>query len=110
MKVNLDPISLPNFCKVITGAVEKSGYNKNEINFLAPIFMKKSILGHILDEFGMVENQSFILKNFGHVQSADAYIAVHEALKLGRLKDGDLVVMLGAGTGYSWAATAVRWG
>jgi 3-oxoacyl-[acyl-carrier-protein] synthase-3 len=110
MKVNLDPISLPNFCRVIAGAVEKSGYSKDAINFLAPIFMKKSILNLILGEFGMKENQSFILKNFGHVQSADAYIAVHEGLNLGRIKDGDLVIMLGAGTGYSWAATAVRWG
>jgi 3-oxoacyl-[acyl-carrier-protein] synthase-3 len=110
MKEKLDPISLPNFCKVIAGAIEKSGYRKNDINFLAPIFMKKSILNLILGEFGMNENQSFILKNFGHVQSGDAYIAVLEGLKLGRIKAGDLVVMLGAGTGYSWAATAVRWG
>jgi 3-oxoacyl-[acyl-carrier-protein] synthase-3 len=110
MKVNLDPISLPNFCRVIAGVVEKSGYSRKDINFLAPIFMKKSILNLILGEFGMIENQSFILKNFGHVQSADAYIAVHEGLKLDRIKDGDLVIMLGAGTGYSWAATAVRWG
>lgn len=110
MKDNLDPISLPNFCKVIGGAAQRSGYLRNEIDFLAPIFMKKSILNLILGEFGMNEEQSFILKNFGHVQSADAYIAVHEALKLGRIKEGDLVIMLGAGTGYSWAATAVRWG
>lgn len=109
MKVELDPISLPNFCKVIEKAVEKSGYKKDRINFLAPIFMKKSILDLILKEFGMTEEQSFILKNFGHVQSADAYIAIHEGLKLGRIKDKDLVVLLGAGTGYSWAATAVRW-
>jgi len=72
--------------------------------------MKNSILNCILNNFNMTEEQSFILKSFGHVQSADAYIAVYEALKLKRIKDGDLVVMLGAGTGYSWAATAVRWG
>lgn len=110
MKERLDPISLSNFCKVIGTAAEKSGYKKNEINFLAPIFMKNSILNLILKEFDMVEEQSFILNNFGHVQSADAYISVYEALKLGRIKDGDLVIMLGSGTGYSWAATAVRWG
>lgn len=110
MKEQLDPISLPNFCKVIARAVEKSGCSKMDINFLAPIFMKKSILNLILGEFGMTDEQSFILKNFGHVQSADAYISVYEGLKLGKIKAGDLVVMLGAGTGYSWAATAVRWG
>ena len=39
-----------------------------------------------------------------------AYISLIEASKLGKLNDGDLVVMLGAGTGYTWAATALSWG
>ena len=72
--------------------------------------MKKSILQGILSEFGLTEENSYILENYGHCQSADAYISLLEAEKLGRIKKGDLVVMLGAGTGYTWAATAVRWG
>ena len=110
MKERLDAVSLANFIKVIRGAAEKSGYSAHEIKFLASIFMKTSILHHILDQFNMTPEQSFILKNFGHVQSADAYIALYEGLKLGRIRAGDLVVMLGAGTGYSWAAAAVKWG
>lgn len=110
MKERLDTVSLTNFVKVIRGAAEKSGYNPYEIKFLAPIFMKRSILYHILDQFQMTPEQSFVLKNFGHVQSADAYISVYEGLKLGRIHEGDLVIMLGAGTGYSWVATALRWG
>ena len=110
MKEKLDPISLPHFVEVIRKAAEKSGYSANDINFIAPIFMKKSILQGILAEFGLTEENSFILENYGHCQSADAYISLLEAEKIGRLKKGDLVVMLGAGTGYTWAATAVRWG
>ena len=110
MKEKLDPISLPHFVEVIRKAAEKSGYTANDINFIAPIFMKKSILQGILSEFGLTEENSFILENYGHCQSADAYISLLEAEKIGRIKKGDLVVMLGAGTGYTWAATAVRWG
>ncbi|WP_206808554.1 3-oxoacyl-ACP synthase [Paradesulfitobacterium ferrireducens] len=110
MKDRLDAVSLTNFVKVIRGAAEKSGYSPGEIKFLAPIFMKSSILDYILKQFDMTPEQSFILKNFGHVQSADAYISLYEGLKLGRIQDGDLAIMLGAGTGYSWVATAVKWG
>lgn len=110
MKERLDSISLANFVKVIQGAVEKSGYRPEDIKFLAPIFMKSSILNYMLEQFNMTPEQTFILKNFGHVQSADAYISLHEGLKLGRIHEGDLVILLGAGTGYSWVATAVRWG
>jgi 3-oxoacyl-[acyl-carrier-protein] synthase-3 len=110
MKEKLDPISLPHFVEVIRKSVEKSGFTDKDINFIAPIFMKKSILQGILSEFGLTEDNSYILENYGHCQSADAYISLLEAEKLGRIKKGDLVVMLGAGTGYTWAATAVRWG
>ncbi len=110
MKERLDPISLGNFIAVITKAAEKSGYNPGDIKFIAPIFTKRSILLQILDHFGLSEENSFILEDYGHCQSADAYIALHEAAKLGRLRDGDLAVMLGAGTGYTWAATALLWG
>lgn len=110
MKERLDSVSLVNFLKVIIGAAEKSGYSKNDIQFLAPIFMKSSILHYILEQLNMNVNQSFILKDFGHIQSADAYISLYEGLGLGRIHDGDLIIMLGAGTGYSWTATAVKWG
>jgi len=110
MKEKLDPISLPNFVEVIKRAAEKSGYSAKDVNFIAPIFMKKSILQGILSEFDLTEENSFVLENYGHCQSADAYISLLEAEKIGRIKKGDLVVMLGAGTGYTWAATAVRWG
>ncbi len=110
MKERLDPVSLKNFLEVITRAAEKSGCQAADIDFIAPIFMKRSILDGILGHFGLTEENSFILEDYGHCQSADAYIALTEAAKLGRLHDGDLAIMLGAGTGYTWAATAVRWG
>ncbi len=110
MKERLDPVTLDNFCDVIEKSVEKSGYRTEDIDFIAPIFMKRSILNHILDRFNLTEENSFVLENYGHCQSADAYISILEAQKLNRIKKGDLVVMLGAGTGYTWAATTVKWG
>lgn len=110
MKERLDPISFSNFIKVIEKSLVKSGYKKEDINYLAPIFMKRSLLQGVLDEFDLSEDNSFVLEEFGHCQSADAYISLLEGQKLGRLKDGDLAVLLGAGTGYTWAATVVKWG
>lgn len=110
MKEKLDPISLKNFLDVIDKSLEKSGYNKMEVDYIAPIFMKKSMLDGILQEYDLNEENSFILKDYGHCQSADAFISLVEGHKSGRLKDGDVAVMLGAGTGYTWAATTIVWG
>lgn len=110
MKERLDPITLKNFISVIEEAAEKSGYKRNEINYIAPIFMKRSILNNILEYFQLDEENSYVLEEFGHCQSADAFISLVEGEKLGRIKQGDIAVLFGAGTGYTWAATAVKWG
>jgi len=110
MKERLDPITLDNFVAVIDGAARKSGYDPRKINFIAPIFMKRSISNYILGQFGLGDENTFILEEYGHCQSADAFISIQEGEKCGRLRQGDLVVMVAAGTGYTWAATAVKWG
>lgn len=110
MKERLDPITLNNFNSVIAESVKKSGYKKEDINYIAPIFMKRSILMNILEKYNLTEENSFVLEEYGHCQSSDAFISLVEGYKNGRLKEGDLAVLLGAGTGYTWAATAVRWG
>jgi len=110
MKERLDPVSLRNFNAVIDISLKKSGYSKSQANYIAPIFMKKSMLNEILKEYSLTEENSFILQDYGHCQSADAFISIVEGLRNGRLKDGDVAVLLGAGTGYTWAATTVLWG
>lgn len=110
MKERLDPITLGNFNQVIARAAQKSGYEAKAIDFIAPIFMKRSILNQILSDFDLTEENSFVLEEYGHCQSADCFISLIEGSKTGRLKAGDLAVMVAAGTGYTWAATAVLWG
>jgi 3-oxoacyl-[acyl-carrier-protein] synthase-3 len=36
-------------------------------------------------------------------------VALCEAVEQGRLKAGDLVVLVAFGSGLSWAATVLRW-
>ena len=90
--------------------VELSPSAADAIGFIAPIFMKRSILETMLASFGLSEENSFVLEDYGHCQSADAFIALQNGESLGRLKEGDVAVLVAAGTGYTWAATAVKWG
>jgi len=110
MKARLDPVSYANFMGVIRKAVAKSGCRMSDIRFLAATHMKRSIHRQILKDLGLTEEQSFYLEDFGHVQSADQYIALKEGERLGRLHPGDLAVLVAAGIGYTWGATVVRWG
>ncbi len=109
MKARLDPISLDRFVEVVRRAIERSGYRLDDLDFLAPLHTKRSVFEALLSALGLEEHQSFYLEEYGHMSAIDPFVALAEADRQGRLERGDLVVALSAGTGYSWAATALRW-
>ena len=110
MKECLDPITFSNFIKSVEKALEKSGKKSADLDFLASIHVKRSLYLDVLNALNLNENKSFYLENYGHVQSADQIIILWEANRLGLLKNGDIVALLAAGTGYTWGSTILRWG
>ncbi len=110
MGERLGTVSQPNFLKVIRKAVESSGYSIADIAFLGLVHMKRSAHDGILVDLGLSQAQAIYLDHYGHMQSVDQIVAVDLANQRGLLKDGDLVVLAGAGTGYTWSAVAIRWG
>ncbi len=110
MADRLGATSLVNFQRVITEAVEKSDASLSDVKFLGITHMKRSFYEQILEAVGLTPDQSVYLEDYGHVQSVDQALAVELGLQQGRIKPGDLIVLAGAGTGYTWSAIAVRWG
>ena len=64
----------------------------------------------VLERLGLDESRAIYLDDTGHMSGVDSLLGLDRAAREGRLADGDLVVLLSAGTGYTWAATVVRWG
>ena len=110
MKRRLDPVTAQRFVRVAREAVERSGHSVAEIAMLCTIHTKRSLFLSVLDGLGLTENRAMYLSDHGHMSALDPIVGLHRACQQGRLRDGDLVVLLAAGTGYSWAATAIRWG
>jgi 3-oxoacyl-[acyl-carrier-protein] synthase-3 len=110
MADRLGETSLPNFLRVINDAVEKSNASLDDVRFLAITHMKRSFYDEILESIGLTPEQSIYLDHYGHVQSVDQALAIELGLAQGKIKPGDLIVLAGAGTGYTWSAIAVRWG
>jgi 3-oxoacyl-[acyl-carrier-protein] synthase-3 len=110
MAERLGETSLENFVKVISTAVQKSDATLDDVKFLGITHMKRSFYLQILGAVGLSQDQSVYLEDYGHVQSVDQAIAIQLGLEQGKIKAGDLIVLAGAGTGYTWSAVAVRWG
>lgn len=110
MKERLDPITLKNFLKVATTALERSGYDVGDISLFLPIHMKRSIHEALLVELDVPAERSIYLDTYGHMSAVDPLLSLSLARDEGRVRDGDVVLLLAAGTGYTWAASVVRWG
>lgn len=110
MKARLNEKSTPNFLKVIRDSLKKSGYSEKDIDYLAMIHFKYSAHKYILNELGVPESKSIYLKDYGHLGQLDQILSMKLALEEGKIKDGDIVVTVGAGIGYAWAANTIKWG
>ncbi|MFC6784658.1 3-oxoacyl-ACP synthase [Halobaculum halobium] len=109
MKERLADVSAPSFLSVADDALADSGYDRDDIDFLALTHMKRSFHEYLCAELSVDEREAYYLDDYGHVQSADQALALREGLDRDRVADGDVVLFLAAGTGYTWAATVLEW-
>lgn len=110
MKQRLEQKSMANFLKVVRESVRKSGYKEEEISFIAMLHMKKSAHEYVLKELGLSHQQSIYLEDYGHIGQIDQILSLELAVKEGKVKEGDIVVLVSAGIGYAWGASTIKWG
>jgi 3-oxoacyl-[acyl-carrier-protein] synthase-3 len=110
MKQGLDEVSLANFAAAAKGALERSGATLADVGYLCGIHMKPSMHRALLAELGIDPARAAYLDDTGHMSGVDPLFALDRAARAGELEDGSLVLLLAAGTGYTWAAGVVRWG
>jgi len=95
--------------EVIAEALGKTGYSLDDIDVLVPHQanmrineMVAKILKFPQDK--VVHN----IQRYGNTTAASIGIALHEARTDGRIKPGSLVMLAAFGSGFTWAATLVR--
>ncbi|MEH7444441.1 3-oxoacyl-ACP synthase [Bacillus sp. JJ1122] len=110
MKERLEQKSMVNFLKVIRGSVEKSGFSEGEIAYVGMLHMKRSAHDYVLRELGLEDSKSIYLEEYGHIGQIDQILSLELAESSGKLRDGDIAVLVSAGIGYAWGATTIRWG
>lgn len=110
MKARLDDVSLENFVRVSRDAARRSGVALSDVGYLCGLHMKRSMHEGLLEALGVSADRAAYLDDTGHVSGADPLLALDRAARDRKLADGELVLLLAAGTGYTWAATLVRWG
>jgi 3-oxoacyl-[acyl-carrier-protein] synthase III len=110
MKERLEEKSMKNFIACIERALNKSGYPKKDIGYVAMLHMKRSAHEYILKQLGVSKEKSIYLEDYGHIGQMDQILSLELAEQQGKLQKGDIVVFVSAGIGYAWGANIIKWG
>ena len=110
MKERLDATSLDNFVGAAEGALKRSGLGLGDVSMLCGLHTKRSMHDAIVERIGVSPDRAPYLDDTGHMSGVDPLLAFDRAVRAGQVEDGDVVLLLAAGTGYTWAASVLRWG
>ena len=93
------------------GAMGRAGVSADDIALVVPHQANIRIIESANAKLGIpMERTALVLEQTGNTSSASIPIALSEAADAGRLRDGDLVLLVGFGAGMSWASAVLRWG
>ena len=68
------------------------------------------IVEAIRERLGLPPEKFFVnLDRYGNTSAASVPLALDQAVRAGRIKSGDVVVLVAFGGGFTWGATVLRW-
>ncbi|MBF0248377.1 MAG: ketoacyl-ACP synthase III [Alphaproteobacteria bacterium] len=99
-----------NLASVVDEALEANGLKAEDISWLVPHQANKRILDGTARKLGMGEDRVVVtVDRHANTSAASVPLALDEAVRDGRIKPGDLVLMEAMGGGLTWGAALVRW-
>ena len=97
------------FSEVIIEGLTQNNLTKEDIDLFIPHQANLRISQFVQRRFGLSDDQVFnnIMK-YGNTTAASIIIALTEAWELGKVKDGDTVVLAAFGSGFTWGLSFSR--
>lgn len=91
--------------------IVKAGLTKDEVDFLVPHQANIRIMEASRQRLELpVEKMSKTINQYGNTSAASIPISLKEDILAGRVKDDDVLVLVGFGGGLTWGAICLKWG
>lgn len=91
--------------------LEKAGLTKEDVDYLVPHQANIRIMEAARERLDLPEEKmSKTIQKYGNTSAASIGISIVEDLESGKIKDDDIVVLVGFGGGLTWGALALKWG
>ena len=102
--------AVTNFPAVIFEVLAEAGYTTKDVDLVIPHQANERITEAVQARLELPREKVFRnIDKYGNTTAASIPIAISEALEDGLIKNGSLVCLASFGSGFTWAATLLRW-
>jgi len=102
--------AVTNLASIVDETLEANGLAADDIDWLVPHQANKRILDGTARKLGLPEEKIVVtVERHANTSAASIPLALDEAVKDGRIKSGDLVLVEAMGGGLTWGAGLIRW-
>jgi 3-oxoacyl-[acyl-carrier-protein] synthase-3 len=96
--------------EIARAALSANDLRVEDVDLYVPHQANLRILKAVIERLGLpVEKVLLNLDRYGNTSAASIPIALDEAVREGRIKDGSLVMLGAFGAGLTWASAVIRW-
>jgi 3-oxoacyl-[acyl-carrier-protein] synthase-3 len=96
--------------EIARAALSANDLRVEDVDLYVPHQANVRILKAVIERLGLpVEKVLLNLDRYGNTSAASIPIALDEAVREGRIKDGSLVMLGAFGAGLTWASAVIRW-
>ena len=89
----------------------KNNINSSLIDLYVPHQANKRIIDSAAERCGFSDDQVYInINRYGNTTAGTIPICLDEAVEVGRIKEGHLILLAAFGAGFTWGSMLIRWG
>jgi 3-oxoacyl-[acyl-carrier-protein] synthase III len=97
--------------RAVRSLLEEAGLSAGDVTHALFHQANRRLLDQVARRLGLTGDQCFsTIAETGNTSSASLPIALDQAARLGRLHDGDLLLLAAFGGGLTWGTALLRWG
>jgi 3-oxoacyl-[acyl-carrier-protein] synthase-3 len=94
----------------IRQVLAQEGVEAERLALVIPHQANIRILQSLADHLALPMEKIYVnVDKYGNTSAATIPIAIDEANRAGRLREGDLLLLCSFGGGFTWGATLIRW-
>jgi 3-oxoacyl-[acyl-carrier-protein] synthase-3 len=102
--------AVTNLAAVLGEALEAAGHTPDEVDWVVPHQANKRILDATAKKLGLDPARVIVtVDQHANTSAASVPLALDTAVRDGRVKQGDLLVLEAMGGGFTWGAAVVRY-